>query len=191
MHTDTAERCLPLLRAIDTRLPHGRLIVAIDGRCASGKTTLSALLAERYDCTVFHMDDFFLQTHQRSAERLAQPGENVDHERFLEEVLLPLSKGESVSYRRYNCHLGKIEAPVAVVPKKLTVIEGVYSLHRDLAPYYDLKVFSDISADTQRARILARNGAEFAQRFFTEWIPLEEKYFAACAVRERADIILP
>ena len=37
------------------------VIVAIDGKCTSGKTTLASKLAEIYDCNVFHMDDFFLR----------------------------------------------------------------------------------------------------------------------------------
>ena len=35
------------------------VIVAIDGPCTSGMTTLAAKLAEIYDCNVFHMDDVF------------------------------------------------------------------------------------------------------------------------------------
>ena len=31
------------------------VIVAIDGKCTSGKTTLAAKLTEIYDCNVFHM----------------------------------------------------------------------------------------------------------------------------------------
>ena len=38
-----------------------RVIVAIDGRCASGKTTLAREIAKRLDCNIFHMDDFFLR----------------------------------------------------------------------------------------------------------------------------------
>ena len=37
-----------------------QVIIAIDGKCTSGKTTLASKLAEIYDCNVFHMDDFFL-----------------------------------------------------------------------------------------------------------------------------------
>ena len=50
----------------------GRVLVAIDGKCASGKTTLAARLAECYDCNVFHMDDFFLRPEQRTEERYAR-----------------------------------------------------------------------------------------------------------------------
>ena len=42
------------------------ILVAIDGKCTSGKTTLASKLAELYDCNVFHMDDFFLRPEQRT-----------------------------------------------------------------------------------------------------------------------------
>lgn len=35
------------------------LIVAIDGRCGSGKTTLGEYLEQVFDCNLFRMDDFF------------------------------------------------------------------------------------------------------------------------------------
>ena len=75
---------LKLFKHIDNKHPS---IISIDGRCASGKTTLSNLLKQIYDCNVFKMDDFFLQPHQRTKERLESPGENVDHERFEQEVI--------------------------------------------------------------------------------------------------------
>lgn len=77
-----------------------RWILAIDGNCCAGKSKFAAQLAERFSATVFHMDDFFLRPEQRTAERLAAPGGNVDHERFRAEVLLPLTRGEDVQLRR-------------------------------------------------------------------------------------------
>ena len=73
------------------------VIVAIDGKCTSGKTTLASKLAQIYDCNVFHMDDFFLRPEQRTPERFAEVGGNVDYERFQEEVLLPLKTGKAFS----------------------------------------------------------------------------------------------
>ena len=53
---------LPLLLEVDARLAQGkRTVLAIDGPCGSGKTTLAALLARLYDCPVFHADDCFLR----------------------------------------------------------------------------------------------------------------------------------
>lgn len=153
------------------------VIIAIDGRCASGKTTLAAELAQKLDCNVFHMDDFFLRPEQRSEERLNKAGENVDHERFLSEVLIPLSKGESFSYRPFDCKTQSLLSPVAVESKRIAVIEGSYACHSSLFDYYDLRVFSDVDAEEQIRRITERNGKEGAERFASLWIPLEEKYF--------------
>ena len=75
------------------RRDFARVLVAIEGGSASGKTTLGELLQNVYGCPVFHMDDFFLRPEQRTEARFAQPGGNVDRERFLEEVLIPLREG--------------------------------------------------------------------------------------------------
>ena len=55
-----------------------RVIVGIDGFCAAGKTTLADRLSRKFDCNVFHMDDFFLRPGQRTPERRAEVGGNVD-----------------------------------------------------------------------------------------------------------------
>lgn len=72
------------------------LIVAIDGRCGSGKTTLGEYLEQVFDCNLFRMDDFFLRMEQRTPQRLKETGGNVDYERFEETVLRPdLSEADS------------------------------------------------------------------------------------------------
>lgn len=182
---------LPLLAAIDRKLAaKDQVIAALEGGSASGKTTLAALLARLYGCSVFHMDDFFLQPHQRTAERLAEPGGNVDRERFEAEVLLPLTRGRPVQYRPYDCRTRQVGAPVAAAPRALSVVEGAYSMHPALAGAYDLSAFLRIPRKLQRTRILARNGPEAAERFFSLWVPLEEAYFAATGAAERCNMIL-
>lgn len=182
---------LPLLAAIDRkRAERDRVLVAIEGGSASGKTTLAALLERVYDCNVFHMDDFFLQPEQRTAERLAEPGGNVDRERFLEEVLLPLTRSETVAYRRYDCRTQTVGRPEAMVPKALNIVEGAYSMHPALAEHYDLSAFLRITPELQRARISVRNTPESAERFFTMWVPLERRYFEAMDPEGRCDLVL-
>lgn len=58
-----------------------RIIIAIDGKCTAGKTTLAAQLAKEYDCNLFHMDEFFLRPEQRTTVRYTEVGGNVDYER--------------------------------------------------------------------------------------------------------------
>ena len=146
------------------------VIMAIDGKCTSGKTTLASKLAEIYDCNVFHMDDFFLRPEQRTPERFAEVGGNVDYERFQEEVLLPLKSGKDFSYRPFDCSTFALAAPVSVTPKKLNIVEGTYSHHPYFGNPYDLKILLTVDEETQRRRILERP-AFLHKRFFEEWIP--------------------
>ena len=172
-------RCKTVMTQIDELLAQkDRVIVAIDGKCTSGKTTLAAKLAESYDCNVFHMDDFFLRPEQRTWSRFAQIGGNVDYERFREEVLLPLKAGSPFSYQPFDCKTFTLKAPVRVEMKKLNIIEGSYSFHPYFGDPYDLKVLLSVDEETQRQRILERP-AFVQERFFQEWIPMENRYFDA------------
>ena len=155
-----------------------RVIVAIDGKCTSGKTTLASKLAQIYDCNVFHMDDFFLRPDQRTPERFEEIGGNIDYERFQEEILLPLKSGEAFSYRPFDCSTCTLSSPVYVTPKRLNIIEGTYSHHPYFGNAYDLKILLTVDEETQHRRILDR--PEFLhRRFFDEWIPMENRYFDA------------
>lgn len=165
------------------------VIVAIDGCCTSGKTTLAAKLTEIYDCNVFHMDAFFLRPEQRNPERYAEIGGNVDYERFQEEVLLPLLSGNEFSYRPFNCKTFTLSQTVPVTPKKLTVIEGSYSMHPYFGDPYDLKILLTVDPELQHQRILERP-AFLHKRFFEEWIPMENRYLEGFHISGKADAIL-
>lgn len=180
-------RALPLILGMD-RLAHG--IVAIDGPCASGKSTLAAMLGEVFEAGVLHMDDFFLRPEQRTPERLREPGGNVDRERFQAEVLTPLLAGEPFEYRPYDCGTQALAAPVPYAPTAMAIVEGAYSMHPDLRHAYALSAFLSIPADIQQARLLARNGERMLQRFNAEWIPMEQAYFTAFGVKAACDIQL-
>lgn len=181
---------LPLLLRIDSSLHKGRVTMAIEGGSASGKTTLSKLLEEIYGATVFHMDDFFLQPWQRTKQRYAQPGGNVDWERFLEEVLIPLKDNRNIAYRRFDCSTFEIAHPVNKKPSDVNVIEGAYSMRPELEDYYDFSVFLNVSSKLQKNRIEKRNTPQMAERFFEQWIPMEHQYFEKMNVKERCDMVI-
>ena len=166
-----------------------RAVIAIDGRCGSGKTTLAGLLAARWDCTLLHADDFFLRPEQRTPARLAQPGGNFDRERFYAEALAPLLAGRDALYRPYDCHAGCLRPPVAAPLRPLILIEGSYCCHPDLWGCYDLHVFVTAPLDVRLARLARRPGVDLAS-FRARWIPLEEAYFAAERLEERCDILV-
>ncbi|MBC2459643.1 uridine kinase family protein [Clostridium beijerinckii] len=167
-----------------------KLVIAIDGRCGGGKSSLGAMLAEEFDCSLFHMDDFFLPPRMKTKERLAQLGGNVHYERFEEEILKSLKNDEPAVYRKYLCNKGELSEPIKVEPKNLTIVEGSYSLHPTLRDYYDYKIFITIDSKVQHDRILKRNGEEKLQDFINKWIPLEEHYFTELDIENKCDIIL-
>lgn len=179
-----------LLTAIDRLLAEkSRVLIAIDGPCAAGKTTLAGKLKEHYHCNVFHMDEFFLRPEQRTQERLEEPGGNVDYERFCEDVLQPLQTEEVFSYRPYSCKDQALAAPVTILPNRLTLVEGTYSAHPYFKNPYDLTVFLTVQPETQKERIGQRETWK-QERFFREWIPMENLYFDHFSIRDTSDLIL-
>ncbi len=164
------------------------VLVAIDGNCTAGKTTLAAKLAKEFPCNVLHMDEFFLRPEQRTAQRLAQAGGNVDYERFQQEILLPLLRGEQITYRPFDCSIQALKGPVTLPPKKLTIIEGTYCCHPCFGDPYDLKLFLSVSPEVQRQRILQRPAFKH-RRFFEEWIPMEQRYFDTFHIQEHCTVL--
>ena len=119
-----------------------------------------------------------------------QLGENVDHERFLSEVLQPALRGEAVTYHPFRCARQALDEPVTVPAARLTIVEGAYACHPALWDSYDLRVFLTVDAAEQLRRIEARSGPEKLRMFRDRWIPLEESYFTAFDLPARCDMAL-
>lgn len=165
------------------------VFVAIDGPCTSGKTTFAAMLNRRFGGNVLHMDDFFLRSEQRTPERFAEPGGNVDRERFETEVLAPLAAGQAAQYRPWDCHTSDFAVAYAVEPAQLTIVEGSYSMHPALRGYYDCMICLAVDPAEQLRRLERRN-PRMLQRFVDEWIPLENRYFEATNIQAVADLLV-
>ena len=176
---------------------HGRFTLAMDGMAASGKSTAAQLLQEVFGGSVVHMDDFFLPPALRSPARFEEAGGNVHYERCEEEVMAPLRAKVPFTYRLFDCSVMDFGGfSDAIDPAGNVIIEGSYSLHPVFGALpgedgetrhpADLAVFLLISPETQRARILQRNGEEMLQMFVNRWIPLENAYYTANRERLQA-----
>lgn len=162
-------------------------VIAIDGMSASGKTTLGHLLHEEFpDSNLFHMDDYFLQPHQRTVERYAEVGGNVDYERFKDEIILHLNNPDGLHYRTYDCHTQTLSSQRCANSQPLIIIEGSYSQHPYFGETYDLRIFCEISEEEQQKRIAKRNGLQMLERFVKEWIPKENLYFKTFCIKEKS-----
>jgi uridine kinase len=166
-----------------------RINIAIDGNSGSGKSTLASLIGNVYECNIFHMDDFFLTPELKTEERLREVGGNVDYVRFKHEVIDGINSGCEFLYCKYDCKRKTLGEAVSVIPQKLNIIEGSYSMHPTLVNNYDLKLFLHIDEKEQSSRILKRNGTFMLKRFLNEWILLENQYFKELNIREQSDLV--
>ena len=165
------------------------VVLALDGRCGSGKTTMAAALAEQFpDSIVLHTDDFYLPPADRVPGWEQTPCANMDLARLRDEVLAPARAGKPVLYRAYSCREGAYLPVQQLAPQPLVILEGSYSHHPILAGFYDLKVFVTCSKEKQARRLQAREGERY-ENFVRRWIPLEEAYFAQCRIEALADLL--
>lgn len=179
---------LELITAILKKAENGKTVVAIDGRCASGKTTLANNLKKIFGCDIIHADSFFLPFEKRTAERLNEVGGNIDYERFCDEVCNGIRSNSTFSYGIFNCSTGKIESTETAGTSQIILVEGSYSLHPKFRDIYDIKAFVSTDYETQTARIKHRNGDELLKMFVDRWIPMEERYFSQSQTEAIADI---
>ena len=163
-------------------IQQGSSLIVFDGPCGSGKTTLAGLLGKLLDTVPVPMDDFFLPPEKRTPERFAQPGGNVDYERFKAEVVDHLSD-ESLTYGLFDCGEMAVTSHVTLPKTPLTVIEGAYSHHPAFGDYYDVDAFVQTSSEEQLRRIRERDGDEYLPMFESRWIPFEQAYESAYDVR--------
>ena len=154
-----------------------RILVAIDGPCASGKTTLAGILAGVFGAGVVHTDDFVIPHWMKTPERLRVPGGNLDDKRLTEEVLGPWKKGEKAIYIKYDCH-GRRFVPAGPLPEgDVLFLEGSYALLPAVRRYADVPLFLSTPWKVREERLKKRESPESLERFRNIWIPLEDAYF--------------
>lgn len=161
-------RFLPALVPLEKLARDGRerpVLIAVDGRCGSGKTGFAALtdVLDRA-AGVVHMDDFYLPPEERAENWMEIPAGNMDLERFREEVLLRPAD-------------------------RLMIVEGTYSQHPSLAKFYDYKIFLTCDREEQTRRLQEREG-DYYPTFDRVWRTLEERYFDACGTEASADLVV-
>lgn len=163
------------------QLPERKLkIIAIDGMCAGGKTTLATHLSQHYQATVIHADDFFDNADAKIG---------INSERLKTEILERAVMGKSLTYHKYDC-TKKIMVPERIeTVKEWLIIEGAFSGNARLFSAYDAVLFVDIDQEEQLRR-LSQRSKSLLSRFQNEWIPRENRYFQEEQLYLKADLIL-
>jgi len=183
---------LELFTLIEQPLMFDRhVVLAIDGRCGSGKTTLAKIVVGVYGGDFISTDDFYLPFEFRTPERMLIPGGHINYERFIQQVARPLKAGATkLEYENFNCFTNIATPLVKDISAKVLVVEGSYSLHPWIRELYNLSAFLDIPDKLQQKRILRRNGAEKLEMFNKMWIPFEDSYRKAYGIDKYCNLLI-
>ncbi|WP_433376099.1 uridine kinase family protein [Actinoplanes sp. CA-142083] len=164
------------------RLGNTRLI-AVDGPSGAGKTTFALRLAKQLDAPVVHTDDLLDGWDDQF----------TFWERLERQVLGPIRRGETATYRRYQWHLGEFAGPpVRVDPAPAVLVEGVSAARREIRPELSLSVFVVAPSDLRWRRALARDGDDSVafRAYLERWRAAEDRHFAEDDTRDAADLIV-
>ncbi len=163
-------------------------ITSLDGKCASGKTTITRELNNKY--TIINIDDFFLSNEKKTPKRLNEIGGNIDYE-LVKENLTKIKDAYSknqvkVLLKCFDCQK-QAYYNKEITLKKKTIIEGVYSNHSYFKELIDYNTYLYVDDETQLKRVLNRT---LKDRFINEWIPLENKYFDYYQLEDHCNLII-
>ena len=164
-------------------------VIAIDGPCGGGKTTLAAEIEKELGFNILHMDDFYLPFQERDKNWMNIIAGHMDFNRLIENVLEPYKSGKKTNYVSYDCHSDKYLQEIPIDISKILVIEGSYTSHPILDKYVALKVFVDIDKDEQVKRLTKRN-PDVVDKFLAMWVPFENNYFESLKIKEKSDVVV-
>jgi uridine kinase len=157
----------------------GTRLVAIDGGGGSGKTTFAARLAAGLGgAPIVPTDDF------ASAEI------PIDWwPRMRDQVILPLRKGGSARYQRYDWPTGELAEWVEVPQCPVVIIEGVSSGRLEWASELAFLIWVEAPRRVRLASGLERDGAA-ARQLWLGWMAAEDRYRRLHRPSQRADLIV-
>ena len=189
MNEELSLPCADVIRRISA-CPEGRVLVTMDGPCATGKTTLAGKLAEILGAAVIHTDDFVIPHARKTPERLAVPGGNCDADRLAAEVAAPWKQGIQVVYRKYDFRNDRLMPEENLPDCRVLILEGSYCNLPAIRKYADVRIFLDAPWETRLERLRQRESPRSLQMFLDRWIPLEDAYFRAYGLPDPGCVLI-
>jgi uridine kinase len=194
--------------------PHP-LRVAIDGVDVAGKTTLagelSSKLKEMERVVIQSTVDGFHNPRSIRYRRGPMSPEGYFHDSFdyrsiTSRLLSPLGQDGDRCYQTaiFDYRTDRVvEVPVLKAPgDAILVFDGIFLQRPELAGFWDLCLFVDVTFDTVLDRATSRyassNGrdphsadeADLLRRYELRYIPGQQEYLRSCHPKEMADIVI-
>ena len=157
-------------------------IFALEGKCASGKTTISNKLK---NVTIIDVDEFFLRNELKTTDRLNEIGGNIDYDLY-EECIKKIKPNTSITYKIFDCSTQTYKNKTIEIKNKVLLV-GVYSYHQNVRKYIDKLIYLIVSENDQLNRLKQR---PLFNRFINEWVPLENKYYNSYDFISESNILI-
>jgi phosphoribulokinase len=128
------------------------IILGIVGDSASGKTTLTAGVAQilgEERCTVICTDDYHrFDRRERAAKGMSAIDPRANYLDILEQALRHLREGDPILKPVYDHRDGSFGRPAYVKPKEFVIAEGLLGYTtRAMRDCYDVKIYLDPDED--------------------------------------------
>jgi uridine kinase len=182
------------------RAEHARLVIAIDGHGAAGKSTIADLVAQATGAALVRTDDFFRQAAGPAPARdPARTGAGMgigryyDWPRLRAEAIEPLRAGRAASFRQFDWDHGGVPdggaagGTITVLPGSLIVVEGVSSAAPALSDLVDRAVFVETPAGERTRRLRTRVSPE---EWDDDWLAAEQAYFRLARPPSSFDLVV-
>lgn len=148
------------------------VVVAIDGPGCSGKTTLADSLGALTDSVVLATDDFHAPPSWPIEADSPLPYRRW---RSLVASFQSLCRGAVAVIEPFDWQTRSLLPPKVIVAAPLIVVEGIASLHPDIAALAQLRVWVDCHAYTLLARVAQRDGQAIAGGW-ARYVAFEQEY---------------
>jgi uridine kinase len=173
------------------RTNSGPLVVAIDGRSGTGKSTLAAVLADRLGATVIEGDDFYAGGTGTIGDPPASRAARCIDWQAQRRVLSALRAGQTASYHAFDWETfdgSLLPEATQVAPAPILILEGAYSARPELRDLLDLTLLVTVPDSLRQARLIQREGE--IGPWERQWHQAEDWYFAEAAPAWAFDLVL-
>ncbi len=193
-----------LAQLIDSQSVEGRLLVAVDGPDAAGKTTLARAVAERLTrpWLSVSIDDW----HNPREHRLRRGAESADgyyldsfdHDGLVAGCLAPFASGSRRIRTAGFDHVADTAVQMwqEVAADAVLIVEGVFLLRPELRGRWDLSVYLHVDEAVTLDRAVIRDvpqlgsEEEVRRRYERRYLPGQALYRELAAPGDAADVLV-
>lgn len=186
-----------------------RVIIAIDGIDASGKSSLAKeitlkLQNKLYNVQLVHIDDFHLPKKIRYLKGKDSPEgfyfDSYDYQTIISKLIIPFkNKEEFILIKSFDLENDKENiVKTKIEENTILIVEGIFLQRKELYKYWDLKIFLDVEFDIAEKRNLLRdlksnpnaNKENIIDRFNKRYKSGQKLYFEYETPKYKADIVI-